>query len=117
MNMPEWTKPALYGAVAGAAALAVVGFSWGGWVTGGTAQELAEKASIAAVAAAMTPYCVEMANADPRSAELLAELKMAKGYSGRMVIEKAGWATPSGAEEPNSALATACQTALSASNT
>jgi hypothetical protein len=28
MNIPEWTKPALVGAGAGAIALAIVGFSW-----------------------------------------------------------------------------------------
>ena len=95
--------------------MAFLGFSWGGWVTAGTAQEMAAKATTAAVAAAMTPYCVQMADADPRSAEILAELKTAKGYNGRMVIEKAGWATPIGAERPNSDLATACQAALSAS--
>ena len=29
-------KSSLFGAAVGAAALAVIGFSWGGWVTGGT---------------------------------------------------------------------------------
>ena len=33
MNVPSYLKPALTGAVIGAAALAIVGFSWGGWVT------------------------------------------------------------------------------------
>ena len=28
MQSPEWLKPALYGAVGGAIALAIVGFSW-----------------------------------------------------------------------------------------
>ena len=41
MNIPEWLKPALYGAAAGAGALAIIGFTWGGWVTGGTAKEMA----------------------------------------------------------------------------
>jgi len=30
-----------YGAACGAVALAVVGFSWGGWATGGTARLMA----------------------------------------------------------------------------
>ena len=41
MQTPEWLKPGLYGAACGAAALAVIGFSWGGWVTGGTARTMA----------------------------------------------------------------------------
>ena len=35
MKSPKWLKPTLYEAAGGAIALAVVGFSWGGWVTGG----------------------------------------------------------------------------------
>lgn len=115
MNIPEWTTPAAYGAVGGAIALAIVGFTWGGWVTAGTAQKLANSASIAAVTEAMTPYCLEMAKNDPQAATVLTELKTAKGYNGRLVIEKAGWATPMGADKPNSALATACQKALAES--
>ncbi len=40
----NWEKitPGLWGAVGGAIVLAIVGFAWGGWVTGGTAQEMAE---------------------------------------------------------------------------
>jgi len=30
MTTPEWLKPALYGVACGAAALAIIGFSWGG---------------------------------------------------------------------------------------
>ena len=41
MKTPEWLKPGLYGAACGAAALAGIGFSWGGWVTGGTARTMA----------------------------------------------------------------------------
>src|SRR5687767_4662112 len=47
MQTPEWLKPAVYGAACGAIGLAVVGFSWGGWVTGGTARTMAaEQAKI-----------------------------------------------------------------------
>ncbi len=42
-TIPEWLKPGLYGAVVGAAALAIVGFTWGGWVTGGTVGKLASE--------------------------------------------------------------------------
>ncbi len=41
MRTPEWLKPGLYGAACGAVALAVIGFSWGGWVTGGMARTMA----------------------------------------------------------------------------
>jgi alpha/beta superfamily hydrolase len=59
----------LQGAAAGAAALAVVGFSWGGWSTAsGTAKQVD-----AAVLTAMIPSCVQAVMADPAAA---AELKV-----------------------------------------
>lgn len=115
MNIPEWTKPALYGAVAGAVALAIIGFTWGGWVTSGTAQKLADDASVAAVVSAMTPYCIAQSKSAPNSAEVLAALKAASSYERRGIIEKAGWATPLGADQPNTALAVSCSTALASS--
>ena len=41
----DWDKITLglWGAVGGAIVLAIIGFVWGGWVTGGTAQEMAEQ--------------------------------------------------------------------------
>ena len=58
MQLPTWLKPALLGAGVGAIALAIVGFSWGGWVTGGSEKDMALMQSNVAVAAALTPYCV-----------------------------------------------------------
>jgi hypothetical protein len=114
MNLPAWLKPALLGAGGGAVALAFVGFTWGGWVTGGAAQTLATKESAAAIAQVLTPYCVEQSQSDPKSVEILAELKAASTYGRRGIVEKAGWATPLGSEKPNTALAQACQIAIAA---
>ena len=44
MKLPENTGAYGWGAAVGAIALAIVGFSWGGWVTGGTATKDAERA-------------------------------------------------------------------------
>lgn len=112
MKFPTWLKPALYGAGAGAIALAIVGFSWGGWVTGGSAKDMAGKQSVAAVSAALVPYCVAQASADAASVETLAAVKAASTYARRGLVEKAGWATPLGAEKPNTDLAQACQLKL-----
>lgn len=38
MNIPIETKPALWGAVAGAVVLATVGFGWGGGLSAGKAE-------------------------------------------------------------------------------
>jgi hypothetical protein len=113
MQLPTWLKPALLGAGVGAIALAIVGFSWGGWVTGGSAKDMATKQSNTAVAAALTPYCVERAGGmDAATATTMTELKGASTYSRKAIVEKAGWATPMGAEKPNTDLAQACQLKL-----
>jgi len=116
MQIPEWTKPALLGAGVGAIALAIVGFNWGGWVTGGSASEMSSKSSIAAVASALTPYCVQNSQNDPKSTDVMAELDEASSFGRRGIVEKAGWATPLGAEKPDRALAEACQIALKKDN-
>jgi hypothetical protein len=51
----------LIGAVAGAAVAMVLGFTWGGWVTGGTATSMSGDAAVAA----LVPICVDMARTDP----------------------------------------------------
>ncbi len=112
MQVPTWIKPGLYGAGIGAIALAVIGFSWGGWVTGSTAQTMAQSASQSAVVKAMTPYCVARSKSDPQSVAIMEEFTKAPAYSRDTVIEKAGWATLMGSDKPNSALADACVTAL-----
>jgi hypothetical protein len=80
--------------------------------TGGTTQDRADKQTVAAIVAVLTPYCLERAKADPRLAEVKAELEAATSTSRRAILAKAGWATPLGNEEPNTALAQACQLAL-----
>lgn len=112
MQLPESTKPALLGAGVGAIALAILGFSWGGWMTSSSAAEMSTKQSMAATATALTPYCVQLAQNDPNSTEVLAEIVKASSYKRRGMVEEAGWATPLGAEKPDRALAEACLTEL-----
>jgi alpha/beta superfamily hydrolase len=112
MNIPTWTSPALYGAAFGAAALAIVGFSYGGWVSASTARKTVETQTAQGIAAALLPYCVEKAKSDPVAAKVLADLKAARGYNRRGVVEAAGWATPLGSDKPNTALGGLCEEAL-----
>src|ERR1700752_3394644 len=106
-------RPALWGAVAGAIALAIVGFSWGGWVTGGTAETLAKDSSATAVGAALTPICVEkFQQAADASANLVEMKKATYAWDQSKFVEKGGWATMPGSTEPNSAVAKACAESL-----
>jgi alpha/beta superfamily hydrolase len=106
-------RPALWGAAAGAIALAIVGFSWGGWVTGGTAETIATNRAATAVVAALTPICVEkFRQAADASANLAEMKKTAYTWDQSKFVEKGGWATMPGSTEPNSAVAKACAESL-----
>jgi len=63
----KWTY-SLWSAAGGAAVLAIVGFTWGGWVTGGGAARQAD----AAVSTALLPICADAILADPAA---VAQLK------------------------------------------
>ncbi|MGF1628141.1 MAG: hypothetical protein ACFCUT_01585 [Kiloniellaceae bacterium] len=112
MNAPEWLKPVAYGSVAGAIALAIVGFSWGGWVTGGTADKMANDHARQEVVAALVPICVEQSRLDPRLTETLAQLQAATNYKRSDMLMEAGWATMPGSTDPNRAVASACMEKL-----
>lgn len=114
MEMPDWLKPALQGAAAGAAALAIVGFTWGGWVTGGTAEKMASTQADLEVTAALVPVCLELSGKDPKVVATLAELKSASNYKRGAMIMKVGWATMPGTTEPNRSVAEACVDKLAA---
>ena len=53
----------------------IIGFAWGGWVTGGTAKSMAEKMAEDAVVKRLAPICVVQSNRDPGKDQKLKELK------------------------------------------
>ena len=114
MNTPEWLKPGLTGAAAGAIALAIIGFSWGGWVTGATAQKMASDTARQEVVAALVPICLEQSRQDPQVTQTLAELEAANTYKRSDMLMTAGWATMPGSSDPNRDVARACMEKLAA---
>jgi hypothetical protein len=108
MQTPAWLKPGLYGAACGAVALAVIGFSWGGWVTGGTARTMAADQSKAEVVTALSLICVDQSKRDPQLVERVALLKAASSYERGDLVMKNGWATMPGTTEGNRLVAIAC---------
>jgi len=114
MTAPNWTKPALIGAIVGTLVMTIAGLSFGVLVFGSKANAMADDRAHEAVVAALTPICVFQSKADPDRAETMAKIKDAGGYSrGTMVID-AGWATMPGESGPDRAVANACADALSA---
>jgi alpha/beta superfamily hydrolase len=112
MKIPAWIKPGIYGAIIGAILVAIVGFSWGGWVTGGTAKDMATSMARDDVVAAMVPVCLDMAKTDPERATKLTTIKAADTYQRREALMEAGWATMPGREAPDRDIAKACLAAL-----
>jgi hypothetical protein len=103
-----WLKPAVWGAIVGAVVTMIVGFSWMGWVLGGTADRMALERSNAAVVIALTPSCVSRFLQQPNAAVRLKELQATDSWKQREFMEAGGWATTSGDKEPNSGVAIAC---------
>jgi hypothetical protein len=114
MNVPAWLKPGLYGAAAGAAALAIIGFSWGGWVTDTTARKMASEQARLEVVAALVPICVEQSKQDPEVAATLARLRDASSYKRSDMLMETGWATMPGSTDANRNVASACMEKLAA---
>ena len=112
MNAPEWLKPGIYAAVVGATALAIIGFTWGGWMTGGDAKNMASDQSRMAVVAALVPICIEQSKQDPEASATLAKLKETSSYQRSEVLMGTGWATMPGAEKPDRLVAGACMDKL-----
>ena len=117
MKIPVETKPFLWGAVGGAIALAIVGFTWGGWVTGGRAETDATQRANAAVVVALTPVCVDKFKHTADLSANLVALKKADSWAQGDFVEKGGWATIPGSDSAGqvSAVAKACASSLVAS--
>ena len=104
----EKIKTALWGAVGGGIVLAIVGFAWGGWVLGGTAQEMAEEMAENAVVARLAPICVEQFKQDSEKDQKLKDLKKEDSWNRNDYVEKQGWATMPGEKESDSTVAGKC---------
>ena len=103
----------LQGAAAGAIVTMIVGFNWGGWVTGGTAKDMVQKSTTSAVITALSPICVDKFQHSAEATSNMVELKKVSSYQQGSFIEKGGWATLPGSDNANSAVARACAEMLS----
>jgi hypothetical protein len=99
----------LQGAAAGAVATMIVGFNWGGWTLGSTAEKATKERATSAVVAALAPICVDrFRQATDATANFSALSKINYVWDRGTFVEKGGWATMPGAASPDSAVAAAC---------
>jgi hypothetical protein len=88
------SKTVLFWSCAGCVVLAtVVGFSWGGWTTGGSAQDMADKAAASARQELAAVVCVDRFMAEQDADVQLSALKeITSSYAQSKFVEEGGWA-------------------------
>ena len=84
----ESLKRLLQGAAAGAVATIFVGFYWGGWSLGSTADKTAKERSELAVVAALAPVCADKFRALPDAAAKQVALSKVNSWKHRDEIPK-----------------------------
>ena len=108
MRVPQWLKPGVWGAVIGAIAMMIIGFSWCGWTLSSTAEQMAQEHANTAVVALFTPICVASFMKHPDAMAKLTEFQQTAAWRQTEFVEKGGWATAAGSTTPHSAVARAC---------
>ena len=108
MNIPQWLKPAWWGVVVGTIGIMILGFAWGGWVLGSTAERMAKARADEAVTAVLVPICVERFMGQADAAMKLTEFQRSATWQQNQLIERGGWATATGSKDPNTAVARMC---------
>jgi hypothetical protein len=103
----------LQGAAAGAVVTLVVGFNWGGWVTGGTAKDMVQRSSTTAVVAALSPICVDKFQHSAEGRHEHDRTEEGQLVPASVVHREGRWATLPGSDAANSAVAQACANMLS----
>ncbi len=98
----------VWGLIIGAIVAMIIGFKWGGWVTGGTAQEMGEEMSEVAVVDRLTPICVEQFKQDPEKDKKFKEMKGTDSWTRDDYVKKQGWATMPYEKKPDSGVAEKC---------
>jgi hypothetical protein len=107
----ESLKRLLQGAAAGAVATMFVGFYWGGWSLGSTADKMAKARSELAVVAALAPVCADKFRALPDADAKKAALSKVDAWKRRDEFPKELVTLP-GESYPSSPLVDACSTLL-----
>jgi hypothetical protein len=107
----ESLKHLLQGAAVGAVATIFVGFYWGGWWLGSTADKIVKEQSKLAVVAALAPVCAEKFRAQPDGAAKIIALSKVYPWNRAKDFPKELVTLP-GETEPSSALVDACYALL-----
>ena len=94
------------------AAVVVLGFTWGGWVTSGTAADRASAAADQATAKLAAAICEYRFLNAPNAASQLAAFDKQDTYDRGDFLKKGGWATVDGGKSPVAGAASICANEL-----
>jgi hypothetical protein len=95
------------------AALLIIGFGPGGWVSGASAEKRVDEAKAAARHELAAAICVAEFMAAQDAKARLAKLKDASYWERSELVAKGGWATMPDRKEPNQIVASMCAAQLS----
>ena len=107
-EMAGKVKFGVWGLICGAIIVMIIGFVWGGWVTGGTRQKMTKEAILASQAA----ICVAQFMKEPNHQEKLKEMKELNSWKRADFVEKGGWDKMPGQEKAGIYVARACADGL-----
>ena len=103
------SKTALFWLCAASVALTIfVGFKWAGWVTGGGARDMAERAAGQSRAELAAVVCVDRFMKAPDAQAQLISLHQVASWMRRRHLEDAGWVTLPGSDKPVAAAGELC---------
>ena len=101
-------KYGIWGLIVGAVIAMIIGFAWGGWKTGGTADTMTEQAVLASQAA----ICVAQFMKQPDHAEKLKEFEAVSTWKRPEFIAKGEWDKMPGQKEADYGVARSCSDGL-----
>ena len=109
------TKTMLFWSCAACAAGTIlVGFTWGGWTTGGTARSTAREAALSSRNELAAGVCVDRFRAAGDASARLVALKALGSWDRGTFVEKGGWAAMPDKVDPGNGTARLCGDKLAA---
>ena len=97
-----------------AAGTILVGFTWGGWTTGGTARSTAQEAALSSRNELAAAVCVDRFKAAGDASAQLVALKALGSWDRGSFVEKGGWAAMPDKVDPGKGAARLCADKLAA---
>lgn len=103
------TKGMLAWTAIGASVLTMaLGFTWGGWTTGGSASQMAREAATTAHVELASTICAENFAADPTARAQQEEMLALSSFRQRSFVEEKPWALMPGETSVNRSVANLC---------